>query len=162
MRKLFGLVVVAALMASGNPVAAQSAGPTIGNVRAYCAEWDKTDLSQVEDPFLAGFCLGLVQSFRDGVTIGMASTLSILKENVTYTGRERRTGYESWCQPGGVTNQLLAGVFMSWSSGKPDYWHLPYSIGLLEAFREQWPCGQDDSAEQPVIELETQGSEPQK
>jgi len=160
MRLFAGLMMSAGLLAAAPPVAAQSSDPTIGKARAYCAEWDKTDFAALKDPFLAGFCLGLVQAFRDGATIGMAATLSHFKEQVTYSGPERRTGYEPWCPPEGVTNQHLAGVFMAWSSGNAKYHHLPYAIGFFEAFKEEWPCDAAVPAGQPVIETETPSETP--
>jgi hypothetical protein len=162
MRLAAGIVVGAALLMAPGAVHAQSAEPSIGKVRAYCAEWDKTDFSKLEDPFLAGYCLGLVQAFRDGMTIGMASTLSFFKENVGFSGPDRRTGYERYCPPVDVTNQHVAGVFMAWSSGNPQYYHLPYAIGFYEAFKQEWPCDQPASAGQPVIESETPGGAPAK
>lgn len=153
MRKRFGVLVALVMMATAPAAHAQGTGPTIGQVRGYCAEWDKTDFSQIKDPFLAGFCLGLVQAFRDGVTVGLASTLSFFKDKVARDGPEGRTGYERWCPPVGVTNQHLAGVFMSWSSENPKSWRLPYSIGFFDAFRTEWPCGQEEAP--PAIEQET-------
>ncbi|MGD8808979.1 MAG: Rap1a/Tai family immunity protein [Gammaproteobacteria bacterium] len=156
MRKLYGVVVALVpaliLALTPSPAAAQGTDMTIAKVRAYCAEWEKTDFATVDDPFLAGYCLGLIQGFRDGATVGMASTISFFKEKVTYSGPERRTGYERWCFPEGVTNQQLAGAFMSWSSDKQAYWHLPYSIAFYEAFREEWPCGPDGGSVAPKIE----------
>jgi hypothetical protein len=106
----------------------------------------------VKDHFLAGYCLGLIQGFRNGTTVGMASTIPFFKEKVTYSGPERRTGYERWCIPAEVTDQQVAGAFMSWSSDKQPYWHLPYSIGFYEAFRQEFPCGPDGASATPKIE----------
>jgi len=152
MRKLLGVIAVVGLMGAAPAAEAQGRGPSIGQVRSYCAEWDKADFADVKNPFFAGFCLGLVQAFRDGMTVGMASTLSFFKDKVTYSGTEGRTGYETWCQPAGITNQHLAGVFMGWTSENPDSWPLPYSIGFFEAFRKEWPC--DAAATPPQVEQE--------
>jgi Rap1a immunity proteins len=152
MWKLAGCLVAAALIAPAAPAAAQGSGQSIAEVRAYCAEWDKTDFAEVKDHFLAGYCLGIVQGFRNGVTVGMAATISFFKEKVAYSGPERRTGYERWCIPPDVTDQQVAGAFMSWSSDKQPYWHLPYSIGFHEAFRQEFPCGADGGSETPKVE----------
>lgn len=149
MQKRAGLLAAAVSMLAATPVAAQGGGHSIGQVRAYCAEWSETDFAKVKDPFLAGYCLGLIQGFRNGTTVGMASTIPFFKEKVTYSGPDKRTGYERWCIPGDVTDQQVAGVFMGWSSDKQPYWHLPYSIGFFEAFRDQWPCDADGGAGAP-------------
>jgi Rap1a immunity proteins len=162
MWKLSGLVAAAMLAMPAPPAAAQGSEQTIAGVRAYCAEWDKTDFTQVKDMFLAGYCIGLVQGYRSGVTVGMASTLSFFKEKVSYSGPEQRTGYERWCIPGGITNQQLAGAFMSWSSDKQAYWHLPYSIGFYEAFRQEFPCTSDGESATPSIETAPSEPPPQK
>jgi hypothetical protein len=159
MWKRAGFIAAAVSMLAAPPVAAQGSGQTIGKVRAYCAEWNTADFANVKDPFLAGYCLGLIQGFRNGTTVGMASTIPFFKEKVTYTGPEKRTGYERWCIPHDVTDQQVAGAFMSWSSDKQPYWHLPYSIGFFEAFRAEWPCGADGGAAAPKIEETTPSPE---
>jgi len=162
MRKLFGFIAAAMLAMPAPPAAAQGSEQTIAGVRAYCAEWNETDFTKVKDLFLAGYCIGLVQGFRTGATVGMASTISFFKEKVAYSGPEQRTGYERWCIPGGITNQQLAGAFMSWSSDKQDYWHLPYSIGFYEAFTQEFPCMSDGQSAVPAIEAAPATPAPQK
>ena len=157
MGKRTGFLTVAALSLAATPALAQGGGQTIGQVRAFCAEWRETDFTQVKDPFLAGYCLGLIQGFRNGSTVGMASTIPFFKEKVTYSGPERRIGYERWCIPAEVTDQQVAGAFMGWSSDKQPYWHLPYSIGFFEAFRAEWPCEPDGGSMAPKIEDVTPG-----
>lgn len=157
MRKRIGCIIVAALMAAATVAAAQDEQRSIGKAREYCAEWEQTDFSKIERPFYAGYCLGLFQAFRDGMTIGMASTLTHFKEKVTYTGPDQRTGYEQWCIPADVTNQHLAGVFMAWSSRNTNYWHLPYSIGFFEAFKEEWPCPDGGAPEKPPLRNGAEG-----
>lgn len=117
---------------------------SIAKIREYCAEWAQTDFSKVEKPFLAGYCLGLVQAFRDGVALGTASTLAFIKEDLEKGRKGDRETYNRWCHPTGVPNQFLVGAFMDWSSRHPKHWHLPYSVGFYEAFREEWPCESDN------------------
>ena len=162
MRNIAGLATAAMLTLSAQPVAAQSQEQTIAGVRAFCAEWKETDFAKVKQPFLAGYCIGLIQGFRTGATVGMASTIPFFKEKVTYSGPEKRTGYERWCIPSGVTNQQLAGAFMSWSSDKQDYWHLPYSIGFYEAFKQEFPCTSEGESATPSIEVAPAEPTPQK
>lgn len=132
--------------ADQQPVSSHS----IAKIREYCAEWAQTDFSKVEKPFLAGYCLGLVQAFRDGVALGTASTLAFIKEDLEKGRSDKRTAYNRWCHPTGVPNQFLVGAFMDWSSRHPKYWNLPYSVGFYEAFREEWPCEEDN------VHVETQ------
>jgi hypothetical protein len=123
---------------------------SIAKIREYCAEWAETDFSKVEKPFLAGYCLGLVQAFRDGVALGTASTLAFIKQDLEEGRKDKRASYNRWCHPTGVPNQFLIGAFMDWSSRHPKHWHLPYSVGFYEAFREEWPCEEDN------VHVETQ------
>lgn len=123
---------------------------SVAKIREYCAEWAETDFSKLENPFLSGYCLGLVQAFRDGVALGTASTLAFIKEDLEKGRKDERESYNRWCHPTGVPNQFLVGAFMDWSSRNPKYWHLPYSVGFYEAFREEWPCETDN------VQVETQ------
>lgn len=123
---------------------------SIARIREYCAEWAETDFAKLENPFLSGYCLGLVQAFRDGVALGTASTLAFIKEDLEKGHKDERASYNRWCHPTGVPNQFLVGAFMDWSSRNPKYWHLPYSFGFYEAFREEWPCETDN------VHVETQ------
>lgn len=172
MRKNIGRVVVAAFLAGSGPAWAQSQTQTqvqtpaqsqpeaqaqsrnpshsVAKIREYCAEWNETDFSKVKDPFLAGYCLGLVQAFRDGVALGTASTLAFIKEDAAKGLSGKRASYNRWCHPTGVPNQFLVGAFMDWSSRHPKHQLLPYSIGFYEAFREEWPC------EDANVQLDTQ------
>lgn len=155
MRRIVAAFLIAVATAAAGPAAAQSPQLSIGVVREYCAEWSETDFSKVENQFFAGFCLGLVQAFRDGATVGIASTLAYLGKPLRYSGPDRLTGYERWCNPNDIPNQRFAGVFMAWSSENPNYWHLPYAYGFLEAFQQEWPCSPEDRPEQAAPGAET-------
>lgn len=168
MRMILRMAMILPLLAASGPVWAQAqsqmpnqsppaaGGPpqpgdkdpvsalSIAKIREYCAEWAQTDFSKLKDPFLAGYCLGLVQAFRDGVALGSASTLAYIKEDLEKGRKDRRTSYNRWCHPTGVPNQFLVGAFMDWSGRHPKFWHLPYSVGFYEAFREEWPCETDN------------------
>ena len=172
MRILLRMAVILPLVAAGAPAWAQAQSPaqsempsqsppaagaqsqpapqkpvselSIAKIREFCAEWAETDFAKLENPFLAGYCLGLVQAFRDGIAMGTASTLAFIQEDRKKGRKDERASYNRWCHPTGVPNQFLVGAFMKWSSQHPNFWHLPYSVGFYEAFRDEWPCESDN------------------
>lgn len=136
MQKLLLRSSIVGFLTLAFPLSATGDEGTIGGLRQFCAEVAKPTGRQVQTH--VGYCIGALTGFENGYTAGTLVVSGTIPGHKLGPGG--RTGYEEWCLPDKVTKQQFAAVYVQWADHHPARWHEHYGLGIMDAFKEAWPC----------------------